>query len=632
MCIDMSTELNTPETTVTVGTAPAAETIGGARMLLRFVGIVFIVSALLLLVCEYLNQRGTAGLIDWLSIRPSVAFANLGIFFGITSILVFLTNRLDQGCQLSLLLLAFPIISSLKRRFQLEPLWPQDLQLARYMLNIAPRYVPALHAILVATLVIASLLGVGIVLRRLYQRKFCAAARITGGIGTAMLMLPVMVMPGRIMASARDVSAAEPAVSAVDESYRTCGFALGFLIAARENSGIVPLDCTPETIEAVARRYSPASDTGQHPDIIIVQSESFWDPTELPGIRFTPAPAPMYQYLRESGRAFRILSPSFGGQTANVEFELLTGLSMAFKANGSIPYSEQLRTRPAPSIPRLFASLGYRTVAIHSHSGDMYDRRSVYPNLGFAAFHAAESFSPDDRCGDYISDAALGHRVIEEIDRSDQPLMLMVVSMENHGPYLAWRYAAPEIEVTGPLPPDELGSLRTYATGIHHADAMLASLIEHLRHRARPAVLLFYGDHLNEIFPSGRILRQTGFISAANTLQDRVRLHSTNAVLWANYDLPCHIAEEAISPGLIWSELLPAMGIQHPFYTGLLNDVRMVTPGLSRHVCIMHDGTLSARGPLGLPVIRDYYMIADDLLNGERLLPDSALFSQGRIP
>lgn len=628
----MTTGLDIPETQVTAGTAPAAETISDARMLLRFVGVVFIVSALLLFFSEYLNQRGIAGLIDWLSTRPSVAFANLGIFFGITSILVFLTNGLDKGCQLSLLLLAFPIISSLKRRVQLEPLWPQDFQLTRYVLQIAPRYVPALQAIVAGTLVIASLLGAGIVLRRLYHGKFCAAARITGGLGAAMLMLPVVVMPGRIMASAPHVSAAEPAVSAVDESYRTCGFALGFVIAAREDSGIVPVDCTPETVEAVARRYLPASDTGQHPDIIIIQSESFWDPTELPGIKFAPSPAPMYQYLRASGRAFRILSPSFGGQTANVEFELMTGLSMAFKPHGSIPYNQQLRTHPAPAIPRLFASLGYRTVAIHSHDGDVYDRRSVYPNLGFAAFHAAESFSPDDRCGDYISDAAMGRHVIEELDRSDQPLLLMGVTMENHGPYLAWRYAAPEIQVTGPLPPDELAALRTYATGIHHADAMLATLIEHLRHRARPTVLLFYGDHLNEIFPSGEILRRTGFISSENTLQDRLRLHSTNAVLWANYDLPCHIAEEAISPGLIWSELLPAMGIQHPFYTGLLNDVRTITPGLSRHVCIMHDGALTARGPFTLPVIRDFYMIADDLLSGERLLLDSPLFSQGRVP
>ncbi len=626
------TDPDMPETQATPGAAPAAGDISDVRMLIRFVGVIFIVSSLLLLFSEYLNQGGVAGLIDWLSARPSVAFANLGIYFGITSVLVFLTNGLDRGAQLSLLLLVFPLISSLKRRVQLEPLWPQDFQLARYLLHLAPRYVPALHAILAGTLLIASLLGIGITLRRLYHGKFCAAARITACLGAAMLMLPVIVMPGRVVASARQVSAAEPAVSAVDESYRTCGFALGFMIATREDSGIVPVDCTPASVEAVARRYPPASDTGQHPDMIIIQSESFWDPKELPGIKFSPAPAPMFQYLSAEGRSLRILSPSFGGQTANVEFELLTGLSMAFKPDGSIPYNQQLRDHPAPAIPRLFASLGYRTVAIHSHDGDVSHRRSVYPNLGFAEFHAAESFSPDDICGDYISDAAFGRHVIDELDRSDQPLLLLGVTMENHGPYLAWRYAAPEIQVTGPLPPDELAALRTYATGVHHADAMLASLIAHLRHRARPTILLFYGDHLNEVFPSGQVLRQTGFITPMDTLKDRLRLHSPNALLWANYDLPCHIAEEEISPGLIWSELLPAMGIQHPFYTGLLNDVRTIAPGLSRHVCIMHDDTLTARCPFSLPAIRDYYMIADDLLSGERLLLDSPLFSQGRVP
>jgi hypothetical protein len=163
--------------------APHAPQIGQFRTLIRFVGLIFITAAGILLVSEYLNQRGEHGLMDWLCTQPSLAFLNLGIFLGITSILVFLTNRVDAGCELSLLLLGFPIASSLKRAMLLEPLWPRDLRLAGHLVQLAPHYVSPWQATTVAIMVILVLLSIGFVVRRLVQQKLGAAARITGGVG-----------------------------------------------------------------------------------------------------------------------------------------------------------------------------------------------------------------------------------------------------------------------------------------------------------------------------------------------------------------------------------------------------------------------------------------------------------------
>ena len=68
-------------------------------------------------------------------------------------------------------------------------------------------------------------------------------------------------------------------------------------------------------------------------------SESFWDPTKLPGVTITPDPIPTMRELR-SGSMF---SPEFGGMTANIEFEALTGFSNAFLPYGSIPYQQYVR-------------------------------------------------------------------------------------------------------------------------------------------------------------------------------------------------------------------------------------------------------------------------------------------------
>ena len=93
---------------------------------------------------------------------------------------------------------------------------------------------------------------------------------------------------------------------------------------------------------ACRRRVGPAA---ERPDIIMVMSESFWDPTRLPGVTITPDPIPNVRAL-QSGHVF---SPEFGGMTANVEFEALTGFSNAFLPYGSIPYQQYVR-EPLPSL------------------------------------------------------------------------------------------------------------------------------------------------------------------------------------------------------------------------------------------------------------------------------------------
>lgn len=312
---------------------------------------------------------------------------------------------------------------------------------------------------------------------------------------------------------------------------------------------------------------------------------------------------------------------------------------MNFLAPGSTPYAGRMGDLPTPSIPHVLSTLGYHTLAIHPYDRQYYNRDRVYPLLGFKEYQGGETFSPDEISGDYISDAAFARRLIHEIDQSTGPTLLFGVSMENHGPYLPRRYAAPEITVRadgaggagagGKLPSEELASLATFAEGVRHTDAMLASLIEHLRLRARPTILLVFGDHLNAIVPSNGILRGSGFVTDLNTLQDRLRLHATPALLWANYALPCRISEPYLSPGLIWSQLLPAMGIHHPFYTGLLNDVRTSLPGLTRNVCILPGGRPVDRPLTEPPAIRDYHMLQHDILIGDRHALNSPLFSPG---
>jgi len=60
------------------------------------------------------------------------------------------------------------------------------------------------------------------------------------------------------------------------------------------------------------------------PDIIVLVSESFFDITKLPNVQYSEPVNPFFQELKKVHH-LKWLSPTFGGQTANAEFEMLTG-------------------------------------------------------------------------------------------------------------------------------------------------------------------------------------------------------------------------------------------------------------------------------------------------------------------
>ena len=65
------------------------------------------------------------------------------------------------------------------------------------------------------------------------------------------------------------------------------------------------------------------STTPIKPNVIVILSEAFWDPTIIPGAKFSKDPIPFFHKLQKSGTSGTMLSPQYGGGTANVEFEVL---------------------------------------------------------------------------------------------------------------------------------------------------------------------------------------------------------------------------------------------------------------------------------------------------------------------
>ena len=141
-----------------------------------------------------------------------------------------------------------------------------------------------------------------------------------------------------------------------------------------------------------------------------------------------------------------MFSPEFGGMTANVEFEALTGFSNAFLPYGSIPYQQYVRG-PVPSLANFFRSEGYETTAIHPFEGWFWNREHVYDAFGFDRFLSIEKLPPMASRGPLVSDDALTDEIIKRADATERPFFTFAVSLQGHGPYEPNRYRDARVKV-----------------------------------------------------------------------------------------------------------------------------------------------------------------------------------------
>ena len=185
---------------------------------------------------------------------------------------------------------------------------------------------------------------------------------------------------------------------------------------------------------------------------MLLLDESFSDPERLAGVHVAGDPIPFTRRLMATTMSGPMLALAVGGGTANVEFETLTGMSMAlFPPQFRVPYQALVPSYSSfPSVVGWLRDRGHATVAIHPFSTEMYRRREVYRAFGIERFVHDTTMAERSRSGrhGYISDASAFHELERQLVGQAAPLLANVVTMQNHLPYTG-RYADP-LEVTGP--------------------------------------------------------------------------------------------------------------------------------------------------------------------------------------
>jgi phosphoglycerol transferase MdoB-like AlkP superfamily enzyme len=235
------------------------------------------------------------------------------------------------------------------------------------------------------------------------------------------------------------------------------------------------------------------------PDIVVVQSEAFFDPGILKAV--DPGEfVPNFERLAATGISGSLTTPAYGGGTIRTEFEALTGYPMAAFPAISYPYFGLAR-QWMPSVPHRLEEFGYSTVLFHPFLADFWNRKGVMPALGFQHTYYAEKFVDAKRAGIYVSDHSLFDFVLAHLDEhATHPQYVLAITMENHGPWNADAGALTSV-LSGKSLPTALSAkgrreMTYYLSHLVNGDRALGDFAKRLLARPRWTILMFYGDHL----------------------------------------------------------------------------------------------------------------------------------------
>ena len=215
---------------------------------------------------------------------------------------------------------------------------------------------------------------------------------------------------------------------------------------------VKPDNYSEESMKDVAARYtkeakkinSKRSANMTDSTVIYVLSESFSDPSRVPGLKVNKDSMPNIRSIKEDTTSGLMLSSGYGGGTANLEYMGLTGLSMAnFDSSLTSPYQQLVPSEQwTPTINQLWGA-AKNSIGLHPYESSMYSRATNYKKFGFSHFYTLtgpDVISHQDKIDDspYVSDEATYKSTIEEVEKTDGNQFLQVITMQNHMPYHDW--------------------------------------------------------------------------------------------------------------------------------------------------------------------------------------------------
>ena len=276
------------------------------------------------------------------------------------------------------------------------------------------------------------------------------------------------------------------------------------------------------------------------PDIIAIMDETFSDPAVLGEFETNKDYMPFVHSILRGEVANTISGYTdvsvLGGNTANSEFEFLTGNSMAFFPNGSVPYLQYIRDGISTIVPQL-EEYGYTTYGTHPYRAQGWNREFIYDLMGFDYRYFQGSFPFEDKLRNYVSDEADFKSILEWRNNTEGPFFMFNVTMQNHSNY-GGDFDNFDPQIVAKFKNTSSNKyLNKYLSLMYETDQDVASLLSELSQSDRKTIVVFWGDHQPNDYVVRPIYKEYGLDFDNQTYEQQQQRQKTPFFIWANYDI-----------------------------------------------------------------------------------------------
>lgn len=557
-------------------------------------------------------------------VREKAMWFNIFLFELAAWLLFFVTGRAKLALRLELLVtLIYGLANTYVVEFRTNPIVPWDLFSIRTAASVATNYdlMPDRRMVLVSSLIILLMIVLKFV--KLRMPAFLLRKENFDWKENGKRLVMRLVPAGLVVAILVNFAG-----KLQDEDFQTSNYLYPFLftpVYMTDVNGMVvtfvmnlaymsidePEGYDRDEVEALLASYETVEPGGgaaqggsagngiagegssQLPNIIVVMNEAFSDMASVADFVASEDYMPFIHSLQQGAEdtiTGNLQVSVCGGNTANSEFEFLTGNSMAFLPQGSIPYQQYL-IGEIPAIPVHLQEMGYYTVATHPYNATGWDRDTIYPLLGFERSIFIKEYDRSNKLRSYISDAACVDKIIEVYEEKEEgtPLFLFNVTMQNHGGYTdKYTNFTPDIKVEGL----ENLAVEQYLSLLKVSDAEFERLVTYFSQAEEDTMIVFFGDHQPNDAVAGPLVKLNGKNVKNFTEEELLTRYEVPYVIWANYDIEEGTGIDT-SLNYLGVKTLETAGVETYAYQNFLKDLEREYPVISSMQVQTADGTIS---------------------------------------
>lgn len=542
------------------------------KYLRHYIVLLFLIAIAINFVIELLARHSLILTLQFLFGHPVVYFCNVFIIFAVISLAMFFRRRVFATCMLSMLWLLLGVINGVILLNRMTPFTVKDLSNLGDGLSIVSNYFSVKTMIIAVVVAAAVVFGVILLFRKLPKMK--EKVRFRRSIAVVMIL---WIGTFGLICGAMKVGTLDTFFGNLAYAYRDNGVPYSFIVTWVRTGIVKPKDYSAEKVQNVFSKgelgedkiYTPGKDDNtdvkKKPNIIYLQLESFIDPTEVKSVKFSKDPVPNYRKLMKEYSSGYLTVPAVGAGTANVEFEVMTGMSVKFFGPGEYPYKSILKKTVCEAAPYDMKTMGYSTHAIHNHRGAFYYRNKVFANMGFDTFTCLEYMNNVVKTPkNWAKDGILTEQILDALNSTKGSDYIYTISVQGHGKYPTEQVLEnPAITVTKAESDTQRWQYEYYANQVYEMDLFVKELTDILKNYDEDVILVMYGDHL----------------PALDMTEDDMKngsLYQTEYIIWNNFGMEKD--DMNISTYQLNAEVLKRLGMSpgvmpkyHQNYSGSAN-------------------------------------------------------------